>query len=386
MKNMPVFFEMPKWVFQVFRALTLPVLTLPALPGRALGIGVASLCLTVSAAMAEPLKVGFLHENPVGQGGWTLSHELAREKLNEHYGDKVDTSAIDGIAPGVDAERILTKYARGGTDLIFATSFGFLNPTQKVSKRYKKTTFEHASGYLQTANVGTYQIRGYQGRYLAGIIAGKHSKSNVIGYVGSFPIPEVIRGINAFTLGIRSVNPDAKVELIWTNSWSDPAKEKEATELLIAKGADIVTHHSESASVMNTAKAAGVYSVGYQTDRSAAAGDYHLVSVVHNWFPIYKAIIDEKLAGTWSSKKRWIGVEADASQLVSLSDKIPPEVVALVDASRLAMQEGRFRVFEGPLVDQSGTEQIAEGIVPDDEYLLAMEWLVKGVVGNVAKK
>lgn len=342
-----------------------------------------ALFFSLSAVAEKPLKIGFLHENPVGQGGWTLSHELAREKLDAHYGELVETSAIDGIAPGVDAERIMTKLARAKTDLIFATSFGFLNPTQKVAKRYKRTTFEHASGYLQAANVGTYQIRGYQGRYLSGIIAGKTTKTNVIGYVGSFPIPEVIRGINAFTLGIQSVNPDAKVELIWTNSWSDPAKEKEATELLIAKNADIVTHHSESASVMNAAKAAGVYSVGYQTDRVKAAAEYHLVSVVHNWFPIYKKIIDEKLAGTWSSKKRWIGVEEDASQLVSLNPNIPEETLALIEQTKAKMASGEMSVFAGPIVDQSGVQQIKAGQVPDDEYLLGMEWLVEGVIGKI---
>ncbi|WP_317930075.1 BMP family ABC transporter substrate-binding protein [Halioxenophilus sp. WMMB6] len=345
---------------------------------------VATLALPITKALAEePLQVGFLHENPVGQGGWTLSHELARKKVDEYFQGRVVTTAIDGIAPGVDAERILTKYARDGKDLIFATSFGYLNPVKKVAQRYRKTTFEHASGYLQAANVGTFQIRAYQGRYLSGILAGKTTKADVIGYVGSFPIPEVLRGINAFTLGVQSVNPNAKVELIWTNSWSDPAKEKEATELLIAKGADVITHHTESASVIKAAAQAGVYGIGYQSDRAAAGGEYHLASVVHNWFPIYKEIIEEKLAGTWQSKNRWVGVEKDASQLVSLNSNIPQATLDLIDQARAAMISGEVNVFRGPITDQASVVQIAAGESADDAYLLSMQWLVKGVNGQL---
>ena len=335
--------------------------------------------------LSAPLQVAFLHENPVAQGGWTMSHEIAREKLDEHFGDLISTTAIDGIAPGTDAERVLTKYARSGVPLIFATSFGYLNPTQKVSKRFKKTTFEHASGYLQSSNVGTYQIRGYQGRYLAGIIAGRSTKTNTIGYVGSFAIPEVIRGINAFTLGIKSVNPDAEVVLIWTNSWSDPSKEREATEILIAKNADVVTHHAESATVMNVAAQKKVYSVGYQTDRSTAAGDYHLVSVVHNWFPIYKDIIQEKLDGKWSSKKRWIGVESDASQLVSFGPSVSEDVKSEVAESKAKIVQNEFTIFKGPLTSNEGELKVGVDVVLNDEELLAMDWLVEGVVGSAAK-
>lgn len=344
------------------------------------------LFLMIGHAVSEPLKVGFLHENPVGQGGWTLSHELARSKADEYFGDRISTTAIDGIAPGVDAERILTKYARAKTDLVFATSFGFLNPTAKVSKRYRRTTFEHASGYLQAPNVGTYQIRAYQGRYLSGMLAGMTTKTNLVGYVGSFPIPEVIRGINAFTLGLKAANPEAELELIWTNSWSDAGKEIEATDLLIARGVDIVTHHAESASVMSQAASKGVYSIGYQTDRAKAAGDYHLVSVVHNWFPIYREIIEEKLAGTWSSKKRWIGIEADASQLVSFNENIPDDVMGVLEKAKEDIAAGNLRVFEGPILNQKGQPLIPPGQVANDDELLKMEWLVQGVRGSIGSR
>ena len=371
-------------LFHLCRKLLAKIINKGLAMSKTIFVLVVLLATATESSASDVLKIGFLHENPVGQGGWTLSHETAREKLEKHYGNRIQTSAIDGIAPGVDAERILTKYARNGTDLIFATSFGFLNPTQKVSKRYKKTIFEHASGYLQASNVGTYQIRGYQGRYLSGIVAGATTKTNVIGYVGSFPIPEVIRGVNAFALGVQSVNPEAKIELIWTHSWSDPAKEKEATELLIAKQSDIVTHHSESASVMNAAKAKKVFSIGYQTDRSHAAAEYHLVSVVHNWFPIYKNIIDEMLDKSWTSKNRWLGVEHNASQLVGFHPTLSESTLSLVESKRSAMAAGEFKVFSGPIRDQEGGLRVRGGEEASDEYLLSMEWLVSGVVGKIS--
>ncbi len=341
------------------------------------------LLVPVGSVVAEPLNIAFIHQNPVGEGGWTLSHEQAREKLEAFYGDAIRTTAVDGIAPGVDAERVLTKFARSDYDLVFATSFGFLNPTQKVARRFPAVTFEHASGYRMAKNLGVYQIRAYQGRYLSGMLAGATTQSQRIGYVGSFAIPEVIRGINAFTLGVQAVNPDAVVELIWVNSWSDAGREREATEILMAKGVDVVTHHTETASVMSAAAAKGVYAIGYQTDRSAAAGEYHLASVAHNWYPIYQKIVQEKLDGTWQSKNRWIGVEENASELVSIAPFVSAEVLANVESVRSAMAAGEFRIFEGPIKDQAGEIKIQHDEVATDDVLMSMEWLVQGVLGKL---
>lgn len=331
----------------------------------------------------KPLQVAFLHENPVGEGGWTLSHEKSRAQIDEYFGDLVQTSALDGVNPGVDAERVMTQLAREGKQLIFATSFGFLNPTRRVAPRFPNTIFEHASGYLTAKNVGTYQIRAYQGRYLSGVAAAMVSETGVLGYVGSFPIPEVVRGINAFVLGAQSVNPDIVIELVWINSWSDAGKAREAAELLIFNGADVITHHTESSSAIQAADQAGVWSIGYQSDRSAAAPNKHLVSVVHNWFPFYRKDIQAVLDGEWQSHSTWIGVEEDASQLVSWGASVPPEVIDLVQQVKQQMIDEAPNPFVGPLYDTQGQLMLEEGIAMDDEALLSMEWFVKGVEGQL---
>ena len=207
-----------------------------------------------------------------------------------------------------------------------------------------------------------------------------------MGYVGSFPIPEVIRGINAFTLGLKSVNPDARVELIWVSSWSDPVKEAEATEIVIAKGADVVTHHSESSTVMTTAARNEVYSIGYQTSRVEAAKEFHLVSVVHNWFPIYKDIIQSALDGSWVSKSRWLGLETEATKLVDYGDFVKPESLAKIRSISSSIVTGETVIFSGPLTDQNGDIRVEEGDSIADEELLKMEWLVEGVIGTSADR
>ncbi|MFV8816310.1 BMP family ABC transporter substrate-binding protein [Haliea sp. E17] len=336
-----------------------------------------------SAQAQAPLKVAFMHENPVGQGGWTLSHEIARKKLQEHFGDAISTSALDGIAPGGDAERVLTKLARDGNDLIFATSFGFMNSAVRVAKRFPRTTFEHASGYTTARNLGTYQIRAYQGRYLAGYAAGLVSKTGRLGYVGSFPIPEVLRGINAYTLGARAARPDIEVEVVWISTWSDASRSREAADLLIARGADVITHHTETSAAIQAAEQAGVWSVGYQTDRSPFAPQHHLVSIAHNWLPIYIRKVQAVMDGTWKAEVDWVGVEEDATQLVGWGPEVPEEVKAAVAAQRQRMIDGELKVFSGPLQDLEGVERVAAGSVPDDKALTGMEWMLSGIIGGV---
>ena len=341
-------------------------------------------CVSLNVT-AEPLKVAFMHENPVGEGGWTLSHENARKALEEHFGDAIETTALDSVAPGQDAERTLTRLARDGNDLIFATSFGFMNAAQRISRRFPKTKFEHASGYLIGKNVGTYQVRAYQGRYLSGVAAGMLTESNRIGYVAPFPIPEVVRGINAFTLGLKSVNEDAIVDVIWISSWSDAPRARETADLLIAKGADVITHHTETSAAIRAADIAGVWSIGYQSDRSQAAPNHHLVSVVHNWIPIYIRKVDAMITGTWEAASEWVGIEEDATKLVGWGDEVPAEVIEAVEATRQQMLAGELVVFEGPISDNEGNIGIATGQIPTVEELLRMEWFVDGVAGSIPK-
>ena len=350
---------------------------------RIIFIGLISCWSFAQTANAQPLQVAFMHENPVGEGGWTLSHENARLALEEHFGDQIVTTALDSVPPGSDAERTLTRLARDGNQLIFATSFGFMNAAQRVSRRFPNTFFEHASGHLTAKNVGTYQVRAYQGRYLSGIAAGRVTETDRIGYVAPFAIPEVLRGINAFTLGVKSVNPDAVVDVVWISTWSDAPRAREAADLLIAKGADVITHHTETSAAIQAADLAGVWSVGYQSDRSGAAPNKHLVSVIHNWLPIYIRKVQSVLDGNWESSIDWAGLDEEASQLISWGASVPPEVIDEVNQVRQQIADGELEPFTGPLSDRDGSIHLRNGEIMDDNRLMAMRWLVPGVLGSL---
>lgn len=340
-----------------------------------------SFCILASTLSAEEgLKIAFIYEHPTNAGGWSLSHEQGRLAIQNRFGERVSSVAVEGVKPGPDTVRTLTNLAREHYDMIFATSFGHMNPVIKVARSFPRTTFQHASGYKTGRNVGTYQIRAMEGRYLAGIMAGHMSKTKKLGFVASFPIPEVIRGINAFALGARSVDPAIAVQTIWINSWMDAAKEREAAELLINLDADVVTHHTESPALMIAAENAGVWAVGYQYDRSEFAPEQHLVTVEHNWAPIYEALIEAKLTGHWESKALWLGLAEEATRLVSVSPLVPEKVLAEVETARQAIANKTLQVFSGPLNDADGTERIAAGVAPTDEEMIAMEWFVEGVV------
>lgn len=340
---------------------------------------VAVLAVSGCAMAAEPLRVAFVYEHPVSAGGWSQSHDKARQGLEAALGERIAATTIEGVIPGPDTVRVLTRLARDGHDMIFATSFGHMNAVMRVAQQFPGITFEHASGYKQARNVGTYQIRAYEGRYLAGRIAGAMTRSNVIGYVGAFPIPEVVRDINAFTLGVRAVNPAAEVRLVWINSWLDPSKEREAAEILIAAKADVITHHTETPAPMVAAEAAGVWTIGYQFDRSAFAPTRHLVTVEHNWLPIYEAKVTAKLEDRWSPGLTWLGLREDASRLVGLSPAIPETVRADVERARTEMIAGRLDPFAGPLRDVAGVARVPSGETLDDAALASIEWLVQGV-------
>lgn len=344
----------------------------------------AALALGCSLANAEdPLKIGFVYVGPTGDAGWTYSHDEARKYVEAQLGDKVQTSYVESVAEGADSERVIQQLAKKGHDLIFTTSFGYMNPTLKVSKRFKKVKFEHATGYKRGKNMGTYFTRAYQGRYLSGLIAGKMTKTNTIGYVASFPIPEVIRGINAFTKGAQEVNPNVKVKVVWASTWYDPAKEREAAETLILQGADILTQHTDSAAVIQAAESKGIYAIGYHSDMSVYGKKAHLTSTVHNWGPLYLAKAKSVLEGSWKSEDLWPGIAEGTTDLAPLNPAIPEDVQQLVAEKKQAIKEGKLHVFDGPVYNQAGEEVVPAGSTLEDGKLLGFDWYVKGVEGKL---
>lgn len=333
----------------------------------------------------EPLKVGFVYVSPIGDAGWTYQHDLGRLELEKALGDKIQTKYIESVPEGSEAERVIRDLAQSGHDLIFTTSFGYMNPTIKVAKMFPKKTFEHATGYKAAKNVGNYVARFYEGRYLSGIVAGKMTKSNVLGYVSAFPIPEVIRGINAFTIGARSVNPEVEVKVIWVNSWFDPGREREAAEALVAQGCDVLTHHTDSTAAVLTAEEKGVYVVAYHSDMSKYGPKSHLTATSHHWGKFYTERTQEVLDGNWKSQSVWGGIKDGMIKLAPLNPVVPKEVADLVKEKEQAIIDGSFHPFQGPVKDQSGAVKVPEGETMADKDLIVMDYYVEGVQGKLPK-
>ena len=333
----------------------------------------------------EKLKVAFIYVGPVGDAGWTKSHDDGRKYLEQQLGDKVETKYLESVPEGADAERVLTELCEKGYKVIFATSFGYMDPIIKVAQKYPDVIFLHCSGYKTAPNVGTYFGRMYQARYLSGIIAGKMTKKNLIGYVAAHPIPEVVRMINAFTLGVRSVNPDAKVKVVWTNTWYDPAKEKEAAVSLIQSGADLIAQHQDTPGPQQAAEEAGIYSIGYNTDMSKFAPKANLTSPVWNWGPYYVKTVQDILDGKWKSEQYWGPMADGIVDLAPISNTVPADVKKLVDDKKQEILSGKWDVFTGPIKDNSGKEKVSAGQKMTDEQLLSFDWFVEGVDGTVPK-
>lgn len=336
--------------------------------------------LAADSAKEKELKIGFVYVSPIGDGGWSYAHDLARQELEKMPG--ISTSYVEAVPEGPDSERVMLQMARKKYDIIFATSFGYMDPMLKVASQFPDTTFMHCSGFKTAKNMGNYFGRVYQARYLTGIVAGSMSKSGVIGYVASFPIPEVIRGINAFTLGVQSVRPDASVRVVWTKTWYDPVKEKEAAKSLLDVGADVLTQHQDSPSPQEAAQEKGVYSIGYNTDMAKFAPKAHLTAAIWNWVPYYEKLIAEVRSGTWTARADWPGMAEGVVDLAPFGPMVPKEVQDKVLAKKAAIIDGKEKVFVGPIKDQSGTVRIAEGVVAPDADLLSMDWFVQGVIGS----
>ncbi len=341
------------------------------------------------APKPEPLKIAFAYVGPVGDGGWTFAHDNARKAVEKEFGDKVKTSFVENVPESADAERVLRDMATQGNKLVFGTTFGYMEPMLKVAPDFKDVKFEHATGYKQAENMRTYDSRTYEGAYMAGVIAGKMTKSNTLGVVASVPIPEVIRNINSFTLGAQSSNPKIKTKVIWVNEWFNPPKETEAATALINGGADVLFQNTDSPAVLKTAQEKGKRAFGWDSDMTAYGPKAHLASAVINWGPYYIKATKEALDGSWKGGTAvWWGVKEGAIDLVSIAEDVPAETKAKVEEVKKGLAAGTYSIWKGPIMDNTGKEMVAKDAVADDKYLSGMGTYVKGVEGKVpgAKK
>ncbi len=339
---------------------------------------------TVATAASGPLKIAFAYVGPVGDGGWTFAHDNARKALEKEYGDKIQTSFVEKVAEGPDAERVFRDMASQGNKLIFGTTFGYMEPMLKAAADLPDVKFEHATGYKTAPNMNVYDSRTYEGAYMAGVIAGGMTKTNVLGVVGSVPIPEVIRNINSFTMGAQSVNPKIKTKVVWVNEWFNPPKETEAAQSLINGGADVLMQNTDSSAVLQTAGKAGKYAFGWDSDMTAYAPNAHLASSIINWVPYYTKTVKDVLDGTWKGEQHsWWGVKEGAIDIVSISDKVPAEVKAKVEAVKAGLKDGSFVIWKGPIMSNDGKVMIAAGTNADDKFLGGINFFVKGVEGKV---
>jgi simple sugar transport system substrate-binding protein len=353
----------------------------------ALAIAAASFSLSAAVPVqaADPLKVAFVYVGPVGDAGWTYAHEQGRLAMEKAMGAKVKSTYVENVPEGADAERVIRKLAADGNKLIFTTSFGFMNPTEKVAKAFPGVVFEHATGFKTGKNMGVYETRQYEGTYLQGVIAGRMSKTGTIGFVGSFAVPEVIRNINAYTLGAQSVNPNIKTKVIWVNSWYDPAKERQAAETLIAQGADVLTQNTDSPATLQVAQEKGKFAFGWDSDMARFAPKAHLTASTNSWGDFYTRTAQAVAAGTWKTGEVRGGLMEGMVKMSPLNSAIPADVAKLFEEKKAAIIGGKLKPFQGPLKDQSGAIKVAAGAEMADKDVHAMNFYVQGVEGTIPK-
>ena len=343
----------------------------------------AAAAASAPAAKPEPLKIAFAYVGPVGDAGWTYAHDQGRKAVEAEFGDKVKTSYVENVPESADAERVIRQMVSEGNKLVFGTTFGYMDPMMKVAADTKGVLFEHGTGFKTADNMRTYDSRTYEGAYMAGVVAGAMTKSNTLGVVGSIPIPEVIRNINTFTLGAQSVNPKIKTKVVWIGKWFDPPKEGEAAQSLINQGADVLFQNTDSTAVLQTAEKNKKLAFGWDSDMSAFAKEAHLGSAIINWGPYYKKAVKDALDGSWKTTQEWWGVKQGAIDLVSISDKVPADVKAQVEAARAGLKDGSFHPWKGPVVGQDGKNVVEKDVTPDDKFMLGINFYVKGVDGKV---
>lgn len=350
------------------------------LTGGAIALAMA----TSAAADSHTTKVGFVYVGPVGDGGWTYEHNQGRLAVEEAFGDAVETVFVENVPEGADAERVMTQMALNGADLIFTTSFGYMDPTLNVAAKFPNVMFEHATGFKRADNMSTYSARFYEGRAVQGHIAGQMTESNIIGYIGSFPIPEVIRGINSAFIHARAVNPDVEFKIVWAYTWFDPAKEAEAASVLIEQGADVILQHTDSTAPQAAAQAAGdVYTFGQASDMAEFGPLPRISSIIDNWGPYYVARTQAVMDGTWTSVDTWDGIGAGMVGIGEISDAVPAEIKASAEALRDAIAAGEIMPFTGPLNKQDGSAWLASGETADDGTLAGMGFYVEGITGDI---
>lgn len=341
--------------------------------------GASALALPGLARAQAPLKIGFVYVGPIGDHGWSYQHDQSRRAAEAAFPGKVVTSYVENVSEGPDAERVIRQLATSGHGLVFTTSFGFMNATERVAKAMPAVKFEHATGYKRAANLATYDARFYEGRAVIGTIAGRLTKTKKIGYIGSFPIPEVVQGINAFTIALRKVSPEAAVSVIWANTWYDPGKEADAAKAHIDQGADIIVQHTDSPAALQVAQERGLMAFGQASDMARFAPDAQLTAIVDNWTPYYTGRFKAALDGTWASQAVWMGIKDGAVVIAPYGPKVPDAVRKEADALTAAIAAGTHHPFMGPIADAAGKERIPAGRAATDPELVAMDWYVPGV-------
>ncbi len=353
---------------------------------RLLGCGLAAAASPPAfsaARAAEPVRVAFVYYGPVGDFGWTYQHDVARKEVEEHFAGAVKTAYVENVPEGPDSEHVISDLAVKGAKLIFATSFGYMNYVIGAAKKFPAVKFEHCTGYKRAANVSTYNIRFYEGRFVQGVIAGKLTKTGVAGYVGSMAVPEVVQGMDAFMLGMRSVNPKARLKFILINSWYDPGKEGDAAKALIDQGCDIITQHTDSPTPLQVAESRGVPAFGEATDMAKFAPKSELSANVDVWGPYYIKRVQAVLDGAWTSSDVFGGFAAGMLKMSPFAN-MPDDVKALAQQTVDEITSGKQKIFVGPLVDQSGAVKLPAGQVMDDATLAGLQWLVEGVDGKLS--
>src|SRR6202142_242730 len=342
--------------------------------------------MSSGAWAADKLKVGFIYLGPVGDLGWTYQHELARQALVKECGDKVETTFLENGPEGPDAQGAVEQLVRAGNKLIFTTSFGYMDPTLKVAKKYPNVHFEHCSGYKRDANMATYSARWYQGRFIQGQIAAKMSKAGVLGYIGSFPIPEVVSGINATMLGAQTINPNIKVKIIWANSWFDPGKEADAAKALLDQGADVIMQHTDSPAAMQIASERDQVAFGQDSEMIKFGPKTQLTSIIDNWAPYYIDRVKAELDGKWTTDNVWGGLNSKMVVMAPYTN-MPDDVKKMATDTEAAIVAGKLFPFKCPIVDQDGkTVECKGGDHLDDGQVLGMNFYVKGIDDKIPGK
>ena len=334
------------------------------------------------SAFADKTKVGFIYVGPTGDHGWTYRHDIGRQDIEKHFGDKVETTFIESVKYGPDAERAIRAMAKGGADIIFATSFGYMEPMLKVAKEFPNVKFEHATGYKQSKNMSSYGLRLYQARHVQGVIAGMMTKTNKICYVGAFPIPEVIREINTYYLGAKSVNQDVDIDIVWVNTWYDPGKEAQAAKVMIAEGCDMVAQHTDSPAPLQTAEKAGVLGFGQASNQYKFAPKAQLTATIDNWSPYYIAKVQAVIDGTWKTGDYFGHMKDDVVQMAPFTN-MPEDVKAFAQKIKDGITNGKYFAFTGPIKDNTGKLQLKDGEIADDGHLNSMMYYVEGIDAKV---